>query len=84
MRALGLQVGSAVQVSCNLIEPAKVGPAAVFDAVASLAVADRAELVGLVPAAVLAAVPRQRWTELDLDPSRTIEARLEQAALDGA
>ena len=43
----------------------------------------RAELVGLIPAAVLRAIPRHRWRELDLDPSATIEARLEQAGLDG-
>ena len=34
------------------------------------------ELVGLVPRAVLDAVPRARWAELDLDEDRTIEARL--------
>jgi hypothetical protein len=81
VRALGLQVGAEVQVSCNLIEPWTVGPAAVFDAVASRTGLARAELVGLVPAVVLDAAPRQRWAELDLDPSRTLEARLEQAGL---
>jgi glutamate formiminotransferase / 5-formyltetrahydrofolate cyclo-ligase len=81
LRTLGLQVGAGVQVSCNLIDPTNLGPAAVFDAVARLAHPARAELVGLVPAAVLTAVPTRRWTELDLDPSRTIEARLEEAGL---
>jgi hypothetical protein len=51
----------------------------VFDAVARRTEIDRAELVGLVPAAVLAETPARRWSELDLDPSRTIEARLESA-----
>ncbi len=82
VRALGLQVGDAVQVSCNLIAPLVVGPAAVFDAVATRTAVARAELVGLVPARVLAAIPEHRWPELDLDRSRTIEARLEQAGLD--
>jgi glutamate formiminotransferase / 5-formyltetrahydrofolate cyclo-ligase len=81
LRALGLQVGRDVQVSCNLIQPAVVGPEAVFDAVASRAVPARAELVGLLPAALLDPIPTHRWPELDLDPSRTIEARLEEAGL---
>jgi glutamate formiminotransferase len=83
VRALGLAVGDAVQVSCNLIDPWTVGPEAVFDAVASRAAVARAELVGLVPRAVLQRAPRHRWPELDLDPSATIEARLERAGLDG-
>lgn len=84
VRALGLQVGSSeVQVSCNLIAPWQTGPGAVFDAVADRVEVARAELVGLVPAGVLAAEPESRWAELALDPSMTIEARLEQAGLDG-
>jgi glutamate formiminotransferase len=83
VRALALQVGDAVQVSCNLIDPWSVGPAAAFDAVASQTGVARAELVGLAPAAVLEGVPRHRWKELDLDTSTTIEARLEEAGLDG-
>ena len=81
VRALGLAAGDRVQVSCNLIDPQRVGPAAVFDAVASQAAIDRAELVGLLPAAVLDATPSHRWSELDLARSRTIEARLEEAGL---
>ena len=83
LRALGLQVGHGVQVSCNLIQPEALGPAAAFDAVADRATIVRSELVGLVPASVLAATPPDRWEALDLGPSRTIEARLEQAGLDG-
>jgi len=83
VRALALQLGDAVQVSCNLIDPWSVGPAAAFDAVAKQTEVARAELVGLAPAAVLEGVPRHRWRELDLDPSTTIEARLEEAGLDG-
>jgi len=83
LRALGLQVGEAVQVSCNLTDPWRVGPEAAFDAVASRAGVARAELVGLAPRAVLERAPRHRWRELGLDPSTTIEARLEQAGLDG-
>lgn len=83
LRALGLQVGPGVQVSCNLIQPEALGPAAAFDAVAGRATIVRSELVGLVPASVLAATAPDRWEALDLGPSRTIEARLEQAGLDG-
>ncbi|HSL58767.1 MAG TPA: hypothetical protein VK866_13055 [Acidimicrobiales bacterium] len=76
VRALGLAVGARVQVSMNLVDPARVGPAAAFDAVARRVAVAGAELVGLVPATVLDAVPRHRWAELDLADDRTIEARL--------
>jgi glutamate formiminotransferase len=83
VRALGLQVGGRAQVSCNLIDPWRVGPEVVFDAVASRAAVAKAELVGLIPARVLDAVPRHRWAELDVGLSRTIEARLEEKGLAG-
>ena len=83
MRALGLAAGDQVQVSCNLIDPNVVGPDAVFDAVAAAAEVARAELVGLLPASVLDRVPAGRWSQLDLSPRETIEARLEEAGLDG-
>jgi hypothetical protein len=74
-------VGGHVQVSMNLVAPLDVGPAAVYDAVAATATVRRAELVGLVPAAVLAATPRSRWDQLDLAADRTIEARLDERAI---
>lgn len=77
VRALGLSVGDRVQVSMNLIAPHEVGPDRAFDAVAALAPVGRAELVGLVPAEVLDAVPAHRWDALDLAEDRTIEARLQ-------
>ncbi len=90
VRALGFDLEHGVQVSCNLIDPVSVGPADVYDRVSALlgragtsalpgardAVIERTELVGLLPAAVLAKTPRDRWAELDLAPDRTIEARL--------
>ena len=75
VRTLGLLVGSQAQVSCNLVAPRDFGPADAFDAVAALAPIDHAELVGLLPAAVLAPIPRSRWAELDLAGDRTIESR---------
>ncbi len=76
VRALGLAVGDEVQVSMNLVAPHAVGPEAVWDAVAAEAPIARAELVGLVPRAVLDAIDPARWADLDLAADRTIEARL--------
>jgi glutamate formiminotransferase len=79
VRTLGLAVGDEVQVSMNLVDPTAVGPADVWDAVATTTGIARAELVGLVPAAVLERTPSERWARLDLAPERTIEARLTSA-----
>jgi glutamate formiminotransferase len=76
LRTLGLRVGDAVQVSMNLIAPDRVGPAQAWDAVAAHAPLAQAELVGLVPQAVLDATPPERWAQLDLAADRTIESRL--------
>jgi glutamate formiminotransferase len=85
IRALGLAVGDHAQVSMNLVVPDELGPAAAYDlvrdeALASGAAVDGAELVGLVPEAVLRAIPQARWPELDLAADRTIEARLVERA----
>ncbi len=85
VRTLGLAVGDRTQVSMNLVAPLEVGPAAAYDLVRDEALAagaevDGAELVGLLPEAVLLAVPQARWPELDLAADRTIEARLAQRA----
>jgi glutamate formiminotransferase len=76
IRALGLDIDGQGQVAMNLVDPLEVGPAAAYDLVAAEAHIHHAELVGLVPNAVLEAVPRQRWTQLGLSESATIEARL--------
>jgi hypothetical protein len=86
IRALGLDVGGRLQVSLNLVEPLRVGPGAAHDRVSAAAGAEGdevtgAELVGLVPAAVLHREPAGRWRELDLGEDRTIEARLEARRL---
>jgi glutamate formiminotransferase len=83
VRSLGLAVGSGAQVSCNLIEPVAVGPAQLYEDVARLAeIAGGsvlgAELVGLVPRAILRAIPESRWSELGLSEANTVEARLSQ------
>ncbi len=75
VRALGLAAGDDVQVSMNLVAPEVVGPAEAWDRVAARTTIARAELVGLVPEAVLAATPAARWEQLDIGPDHTIEAR---------
>jgi glutamate formiminotransferase len=81
VRALGLATGPRAQVSCNLIDPDVYGPDRLYDTVAELAAsagghALGAELVGLIPSAVLERIPDARWPELDLAAERTVEARL--------
>jgi len=81
IRALGLTVGDFAQVSCNLIEPNRIGPEQVFDKVRALAISrgidiSRAELVGLVPCKILEAISPSRWKQLDLGTDKTIESRV--------
>jgi glutamate formiminotransferase len=81
VRALGLAIGARAQVSCNLIDPALIGPARVYESVAAL-VEDAggsvhgAELVGLIPETVLKAIPPSLWAALGLSADLTVEARL--------
>lgn len=81
LRTLGLAVSGGAQVSCNVTEPDGIRLTDVFDAVSEGATAlgcraVRGELVGLLPASALAAVPPTRWPEIGVDASVTIEARL--------
>lgn len=81
LRSLGLVVGDRLQVSMNLVAPDVLGPLTAFDLVCQAASAegaqvDGAELVGLLPARCLASIPRERWSELDLSPQRTLEWQL--------
>lgn len=84
LRTLGLAVGERVQVSCNLVDPLALGPADAWDRVAEHVAVAGAELVGLVPEAVLARADQGRWAQLDLAADRTIEARLAATGRDGA
>lgn len=81
VRALGLAVGDRAQVSCNLVAPAEFGPAQLYDCVSELVeqaggTVEEAELVGLVPRAVLEAIAPTRWAMLGLSVETTVEARL--------
>jgi len=76
LRTLGLRVGERTQLSMNLIDPLALGPAEAYDLAAGHLRVTGAELVGLVPAAVLDRIPEARWADLDLAADRTIEARL--------
>lgn len=87
VRALGMSVSGAAQVSCNLIDPFVVGPGSVYDAVSRLSESEgesivRAELVGLAPLRVVEAVPEHRRAELGLEKNQTLEAKLEGLKLD--
>jgi glutamate formiminotransferase len=84
VRALGFEVAGRAQVSMNLIAPFEVGPAEVYDAVADQTSVERAELVGLVPRAVLDRIPRERWPTLGLNERDTIEARLRAQGIEPA
>lgn len=84
VRTLGLAVGTRVQLSMNLVDPTLVGPLVVERAARALLREEGndvagAELVGLVPEAVLDAIPRADWERLDLSAERTIEARVERS-----
>jgi len=76
VRALAFRLGDRLQLSFNLLDPQVVGPAEIMDRAASLVSVVGAELVGLLPAAVLARIPPDRWGPLDLDVTRTVEWRL--------
>jgi glutamate formiminotransferase len=85
VRALGLAVGDRAQVSTNLINPAEVGPADLYDEVSRRveALDGRVlgtELVGLMPASVLHVIPEARWPELGLAEETTVESRLSMEA----
>jgi glutamate formiminotransferase len=85
LRTLGLPVRGGTQVSCNLVDPERLGPADAYDLVAAALPApgriERAELVGLVPEAVLTRTPADRFEELDLSADDGLEARLTDPSL---
>lgn len=83
LRTLGLALSGRPQVSTNLLHPLDIGPAEVYDLVAAAAPIARAELVGLLPEAVLRRIPSERWQQLDVAPERTIELRLERSGQRG-
>jgi glutamate formiminotransferase len=80
VRSLAFRAGEYTQVSCNLIDPLIVPPSIVYDEVAARLPDGghvvRAELVGLVPRAVLDAEDPSRWHQLGLSENQTIESRL--------
>ena len=79
VRALAFSVGAFTQISCNLIAPLVVGPSTIYDEVSNLvprSAIDHAELVGLIPEALLRAQDPARWDQLDLSYEKTIEDRL--------
>ncbi|MCL4445799.1 MAG: hypothetical protein M1134_02825 [Actinobacteria bacterium] len=86
VKSLAFDMGSTVQLSFNLTDPFTTGPTDVYDAASLLASErdlgiERSELVGLIPAALLARIPRHRWAELDVSPEQTIEARMQDRGI---
>jgi glutamate formiminotransferase len=85
VRALGFEVTGATQVSCNLLDAAVVTPLDVYrlmeGALDPTGHVVRCELVGLVPVAVLRAVPEGWWARLDLSVDRAVETRAAAAGL---
>lgn len=81
IRTLPLRVGSRWQVSCNLIDPFRIGPDVAYDRLVALlpdgGSIEECELVGLAPAAVLLAIDESRWAQLGLSEDLTIEFVLE-------
>jgi glutamate formiminotransferase len=79
LRTLAFQMPDMVQLSFNLIDPLNMRPSMVYDKVLGLldtGVIDHAELVGLLPDAVLRAEDPKRWKQLGLRENATIESRL--------
>ncbi len=80
LRTLALPVGGAVQISCNLIDVSALRLSQVYDEILAAlppgARVQRAELVGLAPAALLALEDPARLGQLGLSSERTIESRL--------
>ena len=81
LRTLGLAIGGAAQVSCNVVDPGLVILTDIYDAVDAGArsercIVSRGELVGLLPQSALSAVPETRWDALGLTAEDSIEFRL--------
>ena len=80
VRALGLPVGDATQISCNVLDVHATRLSVIYDRVRELlpqhAGIVKAELVGLAPRAALELESPLRWEELDLHPEATIEYQL--------
>jgi glutamate formiminotransferase len=80
LRTLAFAAGDAVQVSCNIVDVETVFPSQVYDRVRTLlpegGQISRAELVGLVPTALLERENPARWVELGLSRDATIEQRI--------
>lgn len=81
LRTLSFAMPSGTQISCNLVDPARLGIADVYAAVAAACrrrggAVDRAELVGLAPAAALDGIDTAEYARLGLSERSTIERRL--------
>lgn len=77
IRTLALTVGNRWQVSCNLVDPLRVGPDVAYDRLAEILPShgriESCELVGLAPAELLLQIDESRWSQLGLTEELTIE-----------
>ncbi|HUY07664.1 MAG TPA: hypothetical protein VMU99_10430 [Acidimicrobiales bacterium] len=81
LRALGLELGDTLQVSCNLIDPTALGIEKAYELIAREVKSlggrvQGCELVGLLPERILSTIARERWEALGLSRESTIEFRL--------
>jgi glutamate formiminotransferase len=77
VRTLGFEVTEGYQLSSNLLSPHTFGPLQLYQAVLEAGVAPiSCELVGLVPEAVLQAIPEELRPTLNLNDWSSFEARL--------
>ncbi len=80
VRSLAFALAAGVQISCNLVAPWRTSPLELVERLEQLSAARhvaiaRTELVGLIPEAILERIPPAAWARLDLDATRTLEAR---------
>ena len=76
IRTLTFDVGGRSQVSMNLVEPERVGPAEAYELAAGLIEIEEVELVGLVPASSLSGRSARVLEQMGIDRTRTIEYRV--------
>jgi len=81
VRSLAFGLDTALQISCNLVDPLSISIDEIYDQIATLVRAAggevrEAELVGLIPESLLRSIDEARWAELGLQIESTIESKL--------
>lgn len=80
LRTMAFEVGSYVQVSCNVVDVTAIRLSEIYDSVlehlGNGASIHHAELVGLAPSALVFSEVPERWAQLGLHANSTIESRV--------